>query len=172
MSLPTLVVLLTRLGRLNEAVVQVVCRRHGTTMAEMQVLGVLHHGAADRQMSPTLLAESIVQTSAGLTATLRRLESSHAIRRLPDPNDGRGRLVELTDVGEALHEAIFDDLLEQFGRMLDGTDIDALLASVRTLLEALERSSGRSSSAVLEVADRPSPARRGRKPRTTTLPSS
>ena len=97
-DLPTLTLLLGRLGRLNEAAVNDVCAQHGTTSAEVRVLLMLSHrpeGAA----SPSDIARFVVQTSGGLTATLRRLEADGHVERRPDPHDGRGRLVALTPAG-------------------------------------------------------------------------
>ena len=47
-----------------------------------------HHRAVDGRVSPSRLADWIVQTSGGLTATLRRLEEAGYIVRSDDPADG------------------------------------------------------------------------------------
>jgi DNA-binding MarR family transcriptional regulator len=154
-SLPTLVVLLGRLGRLNEAVLQEVCRRHDATVAEIQVLAVMHHTATDGPTSPTSLARSIVQTSGGFSATLRRLEARGFARRAPHPDDRRGRLVEITPDGEALFDAAFSDLLARFRFLFEDVDVDHALATVRLLVNAFERHADLGSTANWQLSDTP-----------------
>ena len=96
----TFTFLLGRLGRLTEAVATDVCARVDLTPAELRVLSYLAHSDGGTA-SPRSLARFIVQTSGGLTATLHRLEQQHLIERRPDPADGRGRLVVLTELGRA-----------------------------------------------------------------------
>jgi DNA-binding MarR family transcriptional regulator len=153
-SLPTLVVLLSRLGRLNEAVIQEICRRHDITAAEIQVLAVLRHTANEGPANPTSLARTIVQTSGGFSATLRRLEARGFARRLPDPADGRGRLIEITASGEAIFDDAFADLLARFRFLFDGIDVDVALTTVRDLVNAFERFANLGSTATWELEDR------------------
>ena len=98
-------------------------------------------------ISPTTISSWIIQTSGGLTATLRRLEQDGRIKRQADPDDGRGRLVEMTETGRATYDATFDDLRVVYERALVDIDVDAALLVVRDLVNALERSSDTQSSA-------------------------
>jgi len=141
----TLALLLTRLGRLNEQFLAEHSRAHGTTPAEMQVLMLLHH--RDERLSPSAIAGFIVQTSGGLTATLRRLEEAGWIERLPDPADGRGRLVALTVEGAAFHDAVFADLLDRYRLVFADLHDDDALDAVRDLMRGFERLGGGSPSA-------------------------
>ena len=146
MDVPTLALLLTRLGRLNEQFLADHCRSHGTTPSELQVLMLLHHHQ-DEQVSPSTIADWIVQTSGGLTATLRRLEDAAWIERRSDPDDGRGRLVALTHTGSAFHDQVFGDLLDRYRLVFADLGDDAALDAVRSLMRGFERLAGSSLSA-------------------------
>lgn len=145
-DLPSLVFLLGRLARLNESVVGEVCADHGTTPAEVRVLSLLVH-RPDRSASPSDIATFVVQTSGGLTATLRRLEADGLIERVADPDDGRGRLVVLTPAGEQFHTTVIGRLVDRIGAVLAGLDLDLADEQIRTLVEAFESAAGLPSSA-------------------------
>jgi len=138
MDLATLSLLLTRLGRLNEQFLADECRAHGTTPAEFQVLAVLRRHPSP-SLGPTEIARRIVQTSGGLTATLRRLEEAGHVRRTPDPSDGRGRLVCLTGAGGRFHDRVFDDVLSRYAAIFADVDGPESLNAVRHLMAGLER---------------------------------
>ncbi len=69
------------------------------TWGEWKVLGMLRHAGAPYRRSPGFLAVHAELSSGAMTNRLDRLEEAGLIRRLPDPNDRRGVLVELTEVG-------------------------------------------------------------------------
>jgi len=145
-DVPTLALLLTRLGRLNEQFLADHCRSHGTTPSELRVLMLLHH-QQDEQVSPSTIADWIVQTSGGLTATLRRLEDAAWIERRSDPDDGRGRLVALTHSGSAFHDQVFGALLDRYRLVFADLDESRAIDSVRTLVHGFERLTGSARSA-------------------------
>ena len=80
-------------------------------------------------------------SSAGVTSRLDRLEHRGFVRRLPDPDDRRGVIVELTDEGRevvdaavAANAASDRQLLER----LDPHEIETLEALLRKVLAGLE----------------------------------
>ena len=119
-----------------------VCRGHQISPSELRVLAMLRHRVDDGRVSPSQLAEWIVQTSGGLTATLHRLEVAGHVVRVDDPDDGRGRLVQLTESGSTYYEEVFDDLVERYGVVFAQLDHDEALRSVRHMIEAFERHEG------------------------------
>jgi DNA-binding MarR family transcriptional regulator len=145
-DLTTLALLLGRLSRLNEAAVTEVCADHGITPAETRVMSLLVH-RPDRSASPSDIADFVVQTSGGLTATLRRLEADGLVERMADPSDGRGRLVVLTDAGELVHARVIDAIVARVARVVDGLDLADVDDQVRRLVDAFERDGGLPSSA-------------------------
>ena len=140
-DLTTLTLLLARVGRLSESLALDVCAARGTTPAEFRVLALLRHrpGGAG---SPSDIARWVVQTSGGLTATLRRLEADGHVERRPDPDDGRGRLVALTDRGRAFHDELLDELVERHRPAVADLGLDVTLHTVRGLVAGLERANG------------------------------
>jgi len=146
MDTATLGLLLTRLGRLNEQFLAEHHRRHDTTSAEAAVLLLLAN-APEPAISPTVIAERIVQTSGGLTATLKRLEARGWVERRPDPDDGRGRLVALTDEGRPAPAMVFTDLVDRYRLVFADVDDGTALAAVRDLMRGFERLTGATSSA-------------------------
>ena len=138
--------LLGRLSRLNEAAVTDVCAEHGTTPAELRVMALLVH-RPDRAASPSDIAAFVVQTSGGLTATLRRLESDGRVERSADPTDGRGRLVVLTESGAVFHDRVLDAVVARLAGVFAGLDLDGVDQVIRDLVAGFERSEGSPSSA-------------------------
>ena len=80
-------------------------------------------------------------SSAGVTSRIDRLERRGFVRRLPDPNDRRGVLIELTDEGlEVVDAAVAANSANDrqlLGR-LDPREIAQLEALLRKLLAGLE----------------------------------
>ena len=79
----------------------------GLGWAEWTVLGHLRLAGAPYRSSPGKLAKHEQLSSGAMTNRLDRLEERGLIRRLPDPDDRRGVLVELTEAG---HKAWLDSV--------------------------------------------------------------
>ena len=85
-----------RLRRRLNAVIE----EHGLTYQEWDVLGALRQAGPPFRRSAGSLAKSTELSSGAMTNRLDRLEKSGLVKRLPDPDDRRGVLVELTKAGE------------------------------------------------------------------------
>lgn len=145
-DLTTMTLLLGRLSRLNEAAVTDVCADHGTTPAELRVMALLVH-RPEHAASPSDIATFVVQTSGGLTATLRRLETDGHVERVADPADGRGRLVVLTESGATFHERVVGAVVARVSQAFADLDLADVDRVVRGLVEGFERVDGSPSSA-------------------------
>jgi DNA-binding MarR family transcriptional regulator len=66
-----------------------------------RVLGRLRYQGPPYQLSAGKLAEGMGLSSGAMTNRLDRLEAAGLVRRLPDPDDRRGVLVEPTEAGIA-----------------------------------------------------------------------
>ena len=100
-----------------------------TTLAEFgmdrrthRVLGWLRYQGPPYRLSAGQLAEGMGLSSGAMTNRLDRLEKAGLVRRLPDPDDRRGVLVEPTEAGHAAWDRATDT---QAGR-------EALIASALT----------------------------------------
>jgi len=125
------------LARRQEAVFD----RFGLNRGEVGLLAALRIVEPPHQLSPTRLARGLMLSSAGVTSRIDRLERRGFVRRLADPNDRRGVIIELTDEGLAVVDAavaantISDrELLHTF----EPQEIASLEALLRKLLGLLE----------------------------------
>lgn len=74
------------------------------THAAFEVLVALRAQPAPRQLTPTELSRSVLLTSGGTTKILIELERRDLIERVANPDDGRSKIVQLTDTGERMAE--------------------------------------------------------------------
>jgi len=113
----------------------------GMTLAQFTILN--HFVRLGGRRRPSDLARAFQVTRATMTSTLQRLEPKGLVQIVPDDSDGRGRLVEITDAGRAVHAdciarlaPVLDDLLARIGRAPFAAAL-APLAEIRTRLDAL-----------------------------------
>jgi DNA-binding MarR family transcriptional regulator len=142
---PTTVLVMMWAGRLSrrvEVFYQKVLRPHGLQYFDYALLSLLRFSGP---MSPKNLNRSLAITSGGLTKSIDRLEAGRLVRRTPDPDDGRGRLVVLTMKGERLVGRVFGADVrahEHLFRGLSGSDRKRIAVALRELLDAFEDSAG------------------------------
>jgi DNA-binding MarR family transcriptional regulator len=77
---------------------------HGLSHGEWKVLSSLRWAGSPYRRSAGELARIADLSSGAMTNRLDRLEEAGLVRRLPDPSDRRGVLLELTEKGRALWE--------------------------------------------------------------------
>jgi DNA-binding MarR family transcriptional regulator len=83
-------------------------------------------------LTPSQVADRVLIPSATVTATLDLLERRGWIRRLPNPDDRRSTLVEITPDGRAVADQILPGI-----RMLEKSVLSALTADERAQLLGL-----------------------------------
>jgi DNA-binding MarR family transcriptional regulator len=115
--------------------------RFGLGRGEVGALGALRIASPPHRLSPTHLAKGLMLSSAGVTSRIDKLERRGLVRRLADPNDRRGVLIELTDEGvkvvdEAVAALTVSD--RQLLERLDPQEIAQLEAILRKLLGGFE----------------------------------
>jgi len=132
---------LSRLGRLMADREEAVFERFGLNRGEVGMLSALRIAGPPHRLSPTRLGRGLLLSSAGVTSRIDRLERRGLVGRLPDPDDRRGVIVELTDAGlQLVDDAVVAkaasdrDLLARFGP----DDTAALETLLRRLLAILE----------------------------------
>jgi DNA-binding MarR family transcriptional regulator len=85
------------------------------------------------------LAEHMGLSSGAMTNRLDRMEAAGLIRRLPDPNDRRGTLIEPTEAGRAIWErAVGTQAMREakVASVLDAKERDELHRLLRVLMKA------------------------------------
>ncbi len=80
----------------------------GLQAGEFDVLATLRRAGKPYRLTPTALYEATMVTSGAMTARLDRLEKAGWIERLPNPEDRRGLLIQLTDAGRKLIDRALD----------------------------------------------------------------
>jgi DNA-binding MarR family transcriptional regulator len=86
------------IGRRLKREMEATLVEHGLTMGEWRVLMALYKEERHRR-SPGALADACEISSGAMTNRIDRLEEDGLVRRLPDPDDRRGVIVEMTEQG-------------------------------------------------------------------------
>ena len=131
----------TRLARHLDRARSAAFAAHGLETWEFDVLAALRRVGAPYQLSPGHLVAQTMVTSGTMTNRIDRLTGRGLVRRLPDPDDGRGVMVRLEPSGRALVDAALSDLLRIEDGVLSrlGTDgRDQLAHLLRELLTGLD----------------------------------
>lgn len=116
----------------------------GMTRAQFTVLHHLSRIEGAPQ-SPARLADAIQVSRATMTSTVGRLIQRQLVEVLPDPADGRGKLVQLTADGRAMREsciAAVAPLLPLVDGVYAREELLSLLAQLKRLRERLDQDRG------------------------------
>lgn len=129
--------LVGRLGEmaqvLNRDVLQPFFDEHRLHYGEFDVLATLRRAGEPYALSPTVLYESAMISSGGMTNRLDRLERAGLIERRKNPEDRRSTLVALTADGFALIDGLMAAHVDNERRALatlseaEQRQLDALL---------------------------------------------
>jgi DNA-binding MarR family transcriptional regulator len=112
----------------------------GLTRAQFTVLNHFVRLRLDAQ-SPAQLAQAFQVRRPTMTSTLARMERAQLVVIRPDPADGRGKLVSLTDKGQAVRAmalAAIRALSPSVTTLIDAQTIGQLLPPLRTLRIGLD----------------------------------
>jgi DNA-binding MarR family transcriptional regulator len=113
--------------------------------AEYKLLGLLSREGEVYRSSPGRLARLMELSSGAMTNRLDRLEEAGLLRRLPDPDDRRGILVELTTEGKRVYEEAIGVQGRKeafFASALNKAEQKQLNALLRRIMIEFERAEG------------------------------
>lgn len=133
-----------RMGRLAkhlERAIQETFSGFDLTIGEFDVLAALRRSGQPYQLTPTELFNTLMVSSGTVTHRIDRLEQAELVRRIPDPRDRRGTLIELTDKGFNVIEQAVEAHVANEHRVLSGlekSEREALAQLLRKLLVSLE----------------------------------
>lgn len=110
-----------------------VAAREGVVLdsAALTLLSILNNSGAQR---PSALSERMVTGASNIFKITARLEEAGLVRRMPDPNDSRASLIDLTEAGTRAGQALrrsgntLVDLLLQGWSPRDRAELVRLLA--------------------------------------------
>lgn len=111
----------------------------GLDRRTIHLLGRLRCAGAPYRRSPGQLAAEMHLSSGAMTNRLDRLEESGLIRRLPDPDDRRGTLIEPTEEGHAAWDRTIGTQARReamFGSVLGEPEREELHRLLRSLMRA------------------------------------
>ena len=114
---------------------------HDLAPGEFGVLFNLRLAGPPYKMTPTQLHTRLLVTSGGMTGRLDRLQRRGLLCRLPDPEDRRSILVELTESGLELIEGVAHTHLGIMEHLTEGLTLeerDCLVGLLRKLLFHIE----------------------------------
>ena len=75
---------------------------YGLQVAEFSVLETIRKEKLPYSLTPTELSRAMLFSSGGLTKVLNRMDKAGLIQRIENPNDKRGKLVQLSESGQKL----------------------------------------------------------------------
>ena len=108
------------MGGLAEELIASVARRHGLSHAALNALAVIEGNAAP--MPTGALAAAMHITSGSVTSVLDTLERNGHIQRLPDPDDRRRVLIEVTPQAQAVLDQLLPEVVQTATAVLGGFD--------------------------------------------------
>lgn len=126
-----------RLGRLflvAQREVEAVFGKHGLQRGEFDVLAALRRSGEPFELNPSVLADTLMLSRAGMTGRLDRLESAGLVRRVADVHDRRAVRVALTGAGRKLVDIVVTEHTANETRLLS-----VLTAAERRELDRLAR---------------------------------
>jgi DNA-binding MarR family transcriptional regulator len=127
---------LLRTGAYVEPELEETLAEFGLTRSSFQVLVALLR-AGDNRLTQSELSRAVRRTSGTISLRLARLEKAGLVTREPDPEDGRGVIVTLTDEGRRRVEAALPAYAEACERVAVGLDEGEAGEFVRRLGEWL-----------------------------------
>ena len=139
------VAVIARLGRATayvDAAVNAGLTNFGLSREAWDVLASLRREPPPHRLSPTQLYRGLMRSSGAMTHRLASLEGAGLVKRVPDPRDGRGMLVQLTRKGARLVDQVAPAHLANERELLAPLSEDErrrLGDLLRKLLQAYER---------------------------------
>jgi DNA-binding MarR family transcriptional regulator len=103
--------------------------RHGLEPWEFDVLATLRRAGPPYRLSAGQLGRAMMVTSGTVTHRLDRLENAKLVRRIDDPQDRRGVLIELTREGLQLVDSVLEHHLR--------TEVDLIAGLTKVQQEQL-----------------------------------
>ena len=131
-----------RLHRLAAALTEqltVVYRRHGLGEGEFDVLAALRRAGAPYERAPGELAQHTMVTTGAVTKRIDRLERDGLVTRRAAHDDGRRRVVALTEAGRRVVDQAFTEHMANERRLLDELDPEDAVLLERILTDWLAR---------------------------------
>jgi DNA-binding MarR family transcriptional regulator len=113
----------------------------GLTFESFSLIVTLRRSGPPYELNPTALYRESLLSSGAITNRIDRVEGEGLVRRLPDPNDRRGTIVQLTAKGRKLADRAIQVHFEALNETLSGlnrAERDQLAKLLSKLLLSVE----------------------------------
>lgn len=121
----------------------------GLTWETFSLIVTLRRAGKPYALRPTDLLQESLLSSGAMTNRIDRVEQIGLVRRVPDPTDRRGVVVQLTPRGRTLADRAVKIHFEEMSRLLTGltaSERRTMAGLLRTLLVSFERAGKRPKS--------------------------
>jgi DNA-binding MarR family transcriptional regulator len=113
---------MARLTKYLERSLQQTFSDFGLNVGEFDVLATLRRSGQPYQLTPTELFNTLMVSSGTMTHRIDRLERADLVKRMDDPSDRRGTLIQLTDKGFNTIEKAVEAHVANEHRLLSALD--------------------------------------------------
>ena len=94
--------------------------KQGLSLWAFDVLATLRRKGTPFRLSPSAISRSVMLSPAAMVNRLDRLEETGLIKRRRNPKDRRGLLIELTQQGKKIVDAVIVHRFAEAERAIDG----------------------------------------------------
>ncbi|MBU6347142.1 MAG: MarR family transcriptional regulator [Actinomycetales bacterium] len=115
---------------------------HDLETGEFDVLAALRRSGQPYALTPSQLVSATLVTSGTMTNRIDRLVTKGFVQRQPDPTDGRGVLVALTETGSTKVDQALKDLLKREQELLKNIsteEFNELVNALRKIVLPLDQ---------------------------------
>ncbi|MBB3192266.1 MarR family winged helix-turn-helix transcriptional regulator [Halomonas cerina] len=105
----------------------------GLTTVQWAVLGALSRKGYEEGIAFNDLTEYLIVSRQSLDGVLKRLEREGHVRRIPHPDDGRARLIQLTPQGREFWESLQPRIQDFYAQGLKGLGFDETVSLLHYL---------------------------------------
>ena len=83
--------------------------------------------ATDEKVTPGKISEHMKVSTARVAVLLKKMAAKGLIEKEQDPDDGRGAIVKITELGRQTAEAFRENIYRTTGEMIDRVGMDRML---------------------------------------------
>lgn len=105
----------------------------GISTVQWAVLGALSREGYEQGISFNMLTEYLVVSRQSLDGVLKRMERDRHVLRVPHPDDGRARLVVMTEQGRAFWQQLQQRIHQFYAQGLEGMRFDDMVSILHYL---------------------------------------
>lgn len=126
-------------GRLVQEFYDASAARHDLSAPDFFLLAELRRRGEPFEATPGELTRVLVRSTGGMTKQLDRLAAAGHVTRIPNPDDRRSNIVQLTNSARRLIDIALKDHLQAETTLVDGIDSTQTELSIDLLWDLADR---------------------------------